>query len=64
MREQLKEYIFEKFNIDNVGRRIIVNIVDWVYLQSMDKADTISCLMELLDGIGITEEELGKFVED
>lgn len=56
------QYILDNFTIDNNGRKIICNILDWIWLQSMDKEDTVSVLLFLLDGIGIEKEEIEKFI--
>lgn len=56
----LFEYIRENFNIDGYGF-LVRNIIDWTNAQSMDREDTISTLVELLDGISITKEEIEKF---
>ena len=42
---------------------MICNILDWIWLQSMDKEDTVNTLLILLDGIGIEKEEIEKFVD-
>lgn len=62
MKDALWQYIKDNFTIDNDGRKIICNILDWIWLQSMDKEDTVNTLLILLDGIGIEKEEIEKFV--
>lgn len=62
MKNELWQYILDNFIIDNDGRKIICNILDWIWLQSMDKEDTVNTLLILLDGIGIEKEEIEKFV--
>lgn len=62
MKDALWQYILDNFIIDNDGRKIICNILDWIWLQSMDKEDTVNTLLILLDGIGIEKEEIEKFV--
>lgn len=62
MKDELWQYILDNFTIDNDGRKIICNILDWIWLQSIDKEDTVNTLLILLDGIGIEKEEIGKFV--
>ena len=62
MKNELWQYILDNFTIDNDGRKIICNILDWILLQSMDKEDTVNTLLILLDGIGIEKEEIEKFV--
>ena len=41
---------------------IISNILNWVWVQAMDKEDTVNAMMELLDGIGIEKEEIERFI--
>ena len=53
MKEKFWQYILDNFTIDNDGRKMICNILDWIWLQSMDKEDTVNALLLLLDGIGI-----------
>lgn len=62
MKDELWQYILDNFTIDNDGRKIICNVLDWIWLQSMDKEDTVNTLLILLDGIGIEKEEIEKFV--
>lgn len=62
MKEEFWQYILDNFTIDNDGRKMIYNILDWIWLQSMDKEDTVNTLLILLDGIGIEREEIEKFV--
>lgn len=61
-KDKFFEYILENFTIDNDGRRLISNILDWIWMQSMNKEDSINCLMLLLDGIGLTEDEISQFI--
>lgn len=61
-KDEFFEYILENFTIDNDGRRLISNILDWIWVQAMDKKDSVNCLMLLLDGIGLTEDEIGQFI--
>ena len=61
-KDKFFEYILENFTIDNDGRRLISNILDWIWMQSMDKEDSINCLMLLLDGVGLTEDEISQFI--
>ena len=62
MKEKFQEYIFENFTIDNDGKRMIVNIIEWIWMQSMDREDTVEALMLLLDGIGIRRDEIERFI--
>lgn len=63
MKDKFWQYILDNFKIDNDGRKMICNILDWVWLQSMDKEDTVSVLMFLLDGIGIERKEIEQFID-
>lgn len=62
MKEKFQEYLFENFTIDNDGKQMIENILEWIWVQSMDKEDTVEALMLLLDGIGIQREEIERFI--
>lgn len=60
----LMRYILENFTVDmGLTRSLIDNILDWVSIQSMDREDTINALLCLLDGLGITRDEIEQFVE-
>ena len=63
MREKFLQYILDNFTIDNDGRRIISNIIDWFWMESFDKKDTVDALLLLLDGIGIEKEEIEQFID-
>lgn len=63
MKEKFFQYILDNFTIDNDGIRIIDNIINWVWTQTMDKEDTVRTLLFLLDGIGIEREEIEQFVD-
>lgn len=63
MKEKFWQYILDNFTIDNDGRKMICNILDWIWLQSMDKEDTVNTLLLLLDGIGIEKEEIKQFID-
>lgn len=63
MKDKFWQYILDNFTIDNDGRKIICNILDWVWLQSMDKEDTVSALIFLLNGIGIERKEIEQFID-
>lgn len=61
---KLREYIFENFTLEgSSAKSLLNNILKWVSLQSMDKENTVSTLLSLLDGLGITKEEIEMFVE-
>ena len=62
MKEKFWQYILDNFTIDNDGRKIICNILDWIWLQSMDKEDTVNALLLLLDGIEIEKKRLNNLL--
>ncbi len=62
-KEEFYEYIKEHFSIDVDGMKLIRNIIDWVWLQSFDKEDTVKALSALLDNIGITTSEIERFID-
>lgn len=63
MKEKFWLYILDNFTIDNDGRKIIFNIIEWVWYQSMDKEDSVGFLLFVLDGIGIKREEIEQFID-
>ena len=63
MKKKFWEYILENFTIDNNGRKIIHNIIDWVWMQSMDKEDSVNTLDFLLDGKKKKKEEIEQFID-
>lgn len=62
-KEKFYEYIGENFSIDTDGMNLIGNIINWVWLQSFDKEDSVNTLSALLDGIGITRYEIEQFID-
>lgn len=62
-KEEFYEYIKEHFSIDVDGMRLIRNIIDWIWMQSFDKEDTVKALSALLDNIGITTAEIEQFID-
>lgn len=63
MKEKFWQYILDNFTIDNDGRKIISNIIDWFWMESFDREDTVNALLLLLDGIGIEREEIEQFID-
>lgn len=59
-KDKLFDYICKNYPVAE-SSYIIHNILIWVSLQSMDKEDTISTLLCLLDGIGITRKEIEEY---
>lgn len=62
-KEEFYEYIKEHFSIDVDGMRVIRNIIDWIWMQSFDKEDTVKALSALLDNIDITTVEIEQFID-
>lgn len=62
-KEEFYEYIKGHFSIDVDGMRVIRNIIDWIWMQSFDKEDTVEALSALLDNIGITATEIEQFID-
>lgn len=62
MKEKFKNYIFNNYSIDDDGRKIISNVIDWVWYQSMDKEDSVNFLLFILKGIRIEKEEIEQFI--
>lgn len=58
MKDKFGQYILDNFTIDTDGRKIIRDIIDWIWVQSMDKRDTVNALAEMLNSIGIEKEEI------
>ena len=63
MKEKFWQYILDNFTIDNDGRKIISNIIDWFWMESFDSEETVNALLLLLDGIGIEREEIEQFFD-
>ncbi len=62
MKEKFYKYILENSTLDHDGRMLVDNILEWIWVQAMDKEDTVNALSLLLDGIGLTKEEISQFV--
>lgn len=62
MKEKFFEYILDNFTIDNDGRMIISNVLDWIWVEQFDKKDTVNALEIILYGIGIEREEIERFI--
>lgn len=62
-KEKFYDYIGENFSIDTDGMNLVGNIIAWVWLQSLDKEETVHILSALLDGIGITTPEIEQFID-
>lgn len=62
MKEKFYKYILENCTLDHDGRMLVDNILEWIWVQAMDKEDTVNALSLLLDGIGLTKEEISQFV--
>ena len=62
MKEKFYKYILENSTLDHDGRMLVDNILEWIWVQAMDKEDTVNALLLLLDGIGLTKEEISQFI--
>lgn len=62
MKDKFWQYILDNFTIDTDGRKIIRDIIDWIWVQSMDKRDTVNALAEMLYSIGIEKEEIAGYI--
>lgn len=62
MKDKFWQYILDNFTIDTDGRKIIRDIIDWIWVQSMDKRDTVNALAEMLNSIGIEKEEIAGYI--
>lgn len=62
MKDEFWQYILDNFTIDTDGRKIIRGIIDWIWVQSMDKRDTVNALAEMLYSIGIEKEEIAAYI--
>ena len=56
--ERTVRYIEKNSGVKGVDARLVRNILHYVSLQGMDLDDTLSNLQFLLDGVGISREEL------
>lgn len=55
---RLQSYIEETFTLDGTSKTIVRNILDYVAAKDDDEETILFLLMNLLDGIGITELEI------
>lgn len=55
---RLQNYMEENFTLDGTSKSLIRNILDYVAAQGDDEETILCLLMNLLDGIGITELDL------
>ena len=63
-KSKLLNYIFENFTLErSAATHLVTNIVSWVAMQSMDEEDTVMTLICLLDGLGLEDSEIEKFVK-
>lgn len=66
MKEKFKNYIFENYLNEKdliLSRKMVSNILEWIWCNSMDKEDSVNALSLMLDGIGISKEEIEKFID-
>ena len=58
-KDQFHDYILNNFTMDGTSLRLVHNILDYVAVQGCCYEDQQALLSALLDGIGLTEEEIG-----
>lgn len=61
-RNAAMEYITTNFSLSGEAQRIIDNILYYVELQDLDEDQQYNMLSSLLDGIGLTDEEIKRIV--
>ena len=54
----LQTYIEEHYTLDGTSKHLIRNILEYVAAQGDDEENIVYMLTNLLDGIGITEDEI------
>lgn len=54
-------YILEQFTLDGTSRALVRNILTEVGKMDLSKEERCRLLSSLLDGIGLTEEEIEHF---
>ena len=59
-REEFYNYIIENFNISGEAKRLVDNILQYVELQGLDEDEQYLLLNFLLDGIGLSSQEIKK----
>ena len=57
-REEFLEYLNKEFSLSSDCRRIINNILYYVEEQDLFEHEQHSIISDLLDGIGLTEDEI------
>lgn len=57
-RKEAMEYLTTNFSLSGEAQRIIDNILYYVELQDLDEDQQYNMLSSLLDGIGLTDEEI------
>ena len=61
-RKEAMEYLTTNFSLSGEAQRIIDNILYYVELQDLDEDQQYNLLSSLLDGIGLTDEEIKRIV--
>ncbi len=59
-KKEFYNYIIKNFTLDATTRNLVLNILDYVELQALNETDTQEMLAQLLDGIGLDDEEIKK----
>lgn len=60
--KELKTYLQAKCQFDRDGERLMSNMIDWIWSLPLDKDDTISTLMQMFKGFGLSEQEIEPFL--
>ena len=61
-RKEAMEYLTTNFSLSGEAQRVIDNILYYVELQDLDEDQQYNMLSSLLDGIGLTDEEIKRIV--
>ena len=61
-RKEAMQYLTTNFSLSGEAQRIIDNILYYVELQDLDEDQQYNMLSSLLDGIGLTDEEIKRIV--
>lgn len=61
-RKEAMEYLTTNFSLSGEAQRIIDNILYYFELQDLDEDQQYNMLSSLLDGIGLTDEEIKRIV--
>lgn len=57
---QFRQYIIDNFNLDGTAMRLIDNAIFYAESRYEEVKDQRICLSDLLDGIGLTDDEINQ----